>query len=643
MLLILFIATGITIGQNKENLSLDEIINRFVLLSSEESESSYLYDFYEQIHENPININSADYQSLSQLPVLDFRDISKIISYRERHKKFKLKNELFKCGIIPSKVEMILPFVKVNNGNEEEANKYISINTRSYAIRSFPDDENRDSYAGNLIKTNNRIKVNYGNQFYFSALADKDAGEKSYYDFLSYNIAYKSNKIISKVVIGSYTVEFGQGLALWSPYSFSKSSNAVGGVIKYSHLLSPYGSSEETRSFYGAGAILNYDDFFLMPFYSERKVSAHTDSIGFYDFNSTGLFRTNAETNSKNNLRILSNGVAAGFDSKMFALKLLYFHNYFSLPFFDKFTGKVFGTSNNIISSSLEFKYKRLLIKGESSVSNGVPAHLYSAEFFITREITFISLFRFYPHNYKALYSNGFGESGSTNNERGFYNGFRFSSAIGKLNIYYDFNKTLFSSSSEDFPVSGDDFLFDFLSNKYRKTKIRVRYHIEKKNRYKTQSIQLLKTIMRKTVERARLALYYQPFRNFHFTTQFDLTRYSTTGINEIGYSLTEQIRINPISILRLYLSVSFFDTESYNTGIYIYENDLNGIFRMSMLYGKGMNWYLLAKLKLGKHFTANIKYSNLYKPKYIVLPQTTDATKLLSKSRLGIELSVNF
>jgi hypothetical protein len=42
-----------------------------------------------------------------------------------------------------------------------------------------------------------------------------------------------------------------------------------------------------------------------------------------------------------------------------------------------------------------------------------------------------------------------------------------------------------------------------------------------------------------------------------------------------------------------------FFDTESYDSRVYAYENDLRGAFSNPSLYGRGRRWYVLVRSSL--------------------------------------------
>jgi len=57
------------------------------------------------------------------------------------------------------------------------------------------------------------------------------------------------------------------------------------------------------------------------------------------------------------------------------------------------------------------------------------------------------------------------------------------------------------------------------------------------------------------------------------------------------------------------------FDTDSYISRIYEFENGLNGTFTNVPLWGKGIRWYLLIKYKLFNYLYLSLKYSETFKP----------------------------
>jgi hypothetical protein len=60
---------------------------------------------------------------------------------------------------------------------------------------------------------------------------------------------------------------------------------------------------------------------------------------------------------------------------------------------------------------------------------------------------------------------------------------------------------------------------------------------------------------------------------------------------------------------------IIFFKTDSYNSAIYEFENDLTGTYSITGLNGQGIRWYCLMKYKLFETLKLSLKYSEIYKP----------------------------
>ena len=86
-------------------------------------------------------------------------------------------------------------------------------------------------------------------------------------------------------------------------------------------------------------------------------------------------------------------------------------------------------------------------------------------------------------------------------------------------------------------------------------------------------------------------------------------------SIKEQGLMAFQDIRFSPSQNLSIDGRIILFQTDSFNSAIYEYENDLMGILSNVALYGKGMRWYLLVKYKLVNFLSLSAKYSETYKP----------------------------
>ncbi|MDZ7766986.1 MAG: hypothetical protein U5K00_21650 [Melioribacteraceae bacterium] len=87
------------------------------------------------------------------------------------------------------------------------------------------------------------------------------------------------------------------------------------------------------------------------------------------------------------------------------------------------------------------------------------------------------------------------------------------------------------------------------------------------------------------------------------------------TGHHEEGYLLLQDFRYDPNEALRFYGRVVVFETESFDSRIYQFENDVRGVLFNPALFGKGMRWYFIAEYNFLNYFKISAKYSELYKP----------------------------
>lgn len=125
--------------------------------------------------------------------------------------------------------------------------------------------------------------------------------------------------------MGDYTLQFGQGLTLWSGFAFGKGPD-VTSVAKKDLGLRPYTSTNEYSFFRGAAATINlYKNFDLTPFVSFRRLDASqkTNAAGELvqsTINQTGLHRTPTEIKNKNSLLQQVYGLALQYTKNEFGV-----------------------------------------------------------------------------------------------------------------------------------------------------------------------------------------------------------------------------------------------------------------------------------------------------------------------------------
>ncbi len=573
-------------AQVTDSIDVHTIIGNYVLSVAGEENSSELYNYLEDLAENKININKADYVTLSQIPFLSQNDISKILTYRTRHKKYSSIYELRNSGISNRIYFMLKPFVTLGESKSSKWNFSSQIRTR-VINNVLSGNEN----VFNSSKTYARL-ISKLNNFGFNAVIEKDAYEKNLLDYKSFNLLWKSNSHLNTAIIGNYVFEFGQGLVLWSPYSFSKSGDIRSSSIKTARTIVPYKSTDEVRFFRGGGFRLDFSGFSASLFYSDKPYETTIHDDTFSSITGTGLHLEN--TSSYDKIRIKTYGGTFSYENSWLKTSLLYVGNNFSIPLS---FGELEKNRFSLYSLEANLRYGLTRLTTETAYNGNGIAGIYVLSFNLGKRISLYSSFRYYSPKYYSLFARGFGEYGKTNNERGLFVGAKISTAVGRISFYYDLFNQISADEKNPFPLNGDEMLIEFSSANFLNNIFYVRAKREIKNTYELLENSETKNLTKKATVRVRIYLKSKLSKVLFIKSQFDLT-YFLQNEKSVGYSFSEMVTFNKPTI-KITGSLSFFDARDYGTRIYLYEYDLDGVFRNSMFYGEGLRLYLLAKFRI--------------------------------------------
>ncbi len=575
-------------AQNDSLHNIDYLIENILEDATIENEDSQLYDIIEQYIENPIDLNSSDLTELLKLPFIDIETANQIIGYRKNNGEIFSYSELFSTQI-PEKTIKILPaftyLKKTENNVNSSLFQNIKTDFRSRFSQNIQTAEGYKNgfYDGSPSKIYNRMLINVNETYKFGFLTDKDAGEKSIADFTAYY--FQVNNLIKglKFVGGFYTIEFGQGLALWSPYSFAKSSDATNSVIKRARGISPYASSGEYLYLKGAAFQYSSKYFDFSSFYSVDK--------NCMDFNNSNY----------------------GF---IFSLLPTDYLKISTLFFNENEVISQNAQFNNLrkqyISLDYELTFNNLFLTGEFATYNKSVASINTLQISLLRTILVVASIRNYPQNYQTTFGQGFGETKNTNNEFGIYLGLKWNTEIGIVNFYLDQFKFPNSTASIPLPNSGNELSFSYDYSPFPKTDIYFRYFSE--NKEILEVFENENIIQNRKTEKFRFELIYAINKTIQLKSRVELLYLNQFNSNEKGILLFEDVKLK-LDKITIYGRFIFFQTDSFNSRIYEFENDISGIMTNPALYNSGIKWYLLAKYTPFKNFYISAKYSELYKP----------------------------
>ncbi|MFA7289067.1 MAG: hypothetical protein WC055_09310, partial [Melioribacteraceae bacterium] len=313
-----------------------------------------------------------------------------------------------------------------------------------------------NNYIGNSYKFYNRLLADIG-KVRFAITTEKDPGENNYFDFLNLSFMIKDIHPLTKIILGSYNVEFGEGLILWSPFRTYKSSNDIFRIRQNKNNLNQYIGSGETTFLSGAASTLSFGDFNITPFYSYRKLDGYKTS--------TGLHRTENEIVKKEiNKEILYGGMV----------------NYFSKDFLE--AGFLFYNqeNKNFYSLSYKSKYNRIGFSGEAAYQNST-AFSNSITLRLSGNNFLYSKIRYFPKYFYSSYSGAFAEGDNTNNETGYYLGIK-SEIIASIRIdaYVDFFKRSLPDSLFDYFQNGKEYFINLTYQIRKQDELRISYKQKK-------------------------------------------------------------------------------------------------------------------------------------------------------------------
>ena len=663
-LLILFsISTNQIYAQlDSTSIITEEVLDNILVEPDEETDSEELVEILEELIRNPIDINLADVFDLSKLPNMDQQSAQIIIEHRNKFGYFFSPTELFAIRELNKQlIESILPFVKTsitNDGlakNEEVISSSDSFLNKSKLIirnRITNDIQNRDGftsgkYEGSKIKSYNKFLYNYDKNYQAGFLVEKDPGEVSYADFTSFHLQVKDIGFVKSFIAGDYVLEYGQGLALWSPYGFSKGADAVFPVKKKARYLRPYTSAAEYSFFRGAASRLSFDDFSFTAFYSNNTFDATIDSITgeITSVGQSGLHRFESELNKKGSSK--SKLIGGVLDYRFLGrmnVGVIYYNASFDNRFESTTLYDFSGNNFNYVSTYYELNFSKINFFGEASYDGTSIASINGIQFSANRDLIFTTSLRNYPRNYKNLYGFGFSEkSGKINNEVGIYSGLKWKIPFGVLNLYYDIFKFPYRTTENSLSSEGNELLIDFVSMPLPSFEVRLRYKYEDKE--VTELINIDEEIVRRLKQIARTDLIYNISIDLRLKTRIEYNHFfiKDADLKENGLLVYQDLRYVPQKNINLYGRIIFFQTDSFNSAVYEYENDLLGVMPNLAMYGKGIRWYVIVKYKPLQFLTLSTKYSETYKPDETYLSSGDNEITGNVENRISFQIDMSF
>lgn len=600
---------------------------------------SLIIEDLEELAENPINLNSTNETELSKLYILNDIQINKLLEYitdfGPAYSIFELNTiDGFSPGLL-SKIEPFIWFGPTEKQAEKlsDALKYgrhqlllRGLGTAQKAKGYLQKKDGTVPYEGNQFRYYTRYRFESRDKFSVGITAEKDPGEaffsgsnKSGYDFYSGHLSIKINSVFENITVGDFIVRSGQGLVLWQGYSMGKSENIIN-ISKTNRGVRPYTSVDENLFFRGIAGTLKFGNARFSLFYSQKKddgnlISNDSTSLYFTSLQTSGYHRTRNEIADKSVVQDKNAGAILSWSFNHLKIGATFSYQHFNLPLirspqlYNRY--RFNGTENFAGGIDYLFNRGKYQLFGEAAISESKgKAILQGAVAQLNDQLSFSLLFRHFDKNYNAYWSNTFAEGSSTNNETGMYLGTQILPVkFVSLSAYSDFYGSKWINYSTAGPSKGWDIFTQANFIFSQKFEFYIRYKNEEKEQKFRQEERYAN--LPEQLQKMRFHIQYKPTENITLKTRFEHALYK--GVEkEHGYVIFQDFQFSPRKMpVNISTRVAWFNTDSYNSRIYAYENDLLYTFSIPAYYGKGFRTYLTLKYKISEKLDFWMKIAN--------------------------------
>ena len=670
-------------NQNLEILSED--------LQSEDNDYTNLVEQLKYFQTHPININYTSKEELLQLGLISELQATALLDHIEKNGRLISIYELQSVdGFDLQTIRKITPYIKVQDNfssahfsfSEMLRNGKLEIISRLQRIvesqrgykSNLPDNlitpNSPDTFfLGSPYRIFTRVRYTYSNKVSAGFIAEKDAGEafrkidslnkKTGFDFYTFHFFVRNIKKIKALAIGDYQASFGQGLVLWKGFGFGKNA-IVTNIKRNARGLNQYNSVDENRFLRGAAITIQpVKKIEITAFYSIKKADANVTKADTLsntlldaeeissiilggNHNTVGTILNKDQITEQiagGNVSYKDRKLSIGTTLTSYTLsadlkKNVYYYNQFD-----------FQGSNNL-NAGIDFSYiyHNFNFFGEGAVSkNGGKAFCGGVIAALDPKFNFSAYYRNFEKEYQNTNALAIAENTFPQNEKGIYLGFE--SKLGKnfsISAFLDQFKFPWLKYTANSPSQGQDFFTQLSWTPSKKIEMYFRF----RNRTKQINSSVLNQFDYLTPYNQQNLRYNVSFTilpSLKLRTRIELVKVQQELKNEeLGFVFFQDVVWKkmgiPVSVTARY---GLFETDSYNTRIYTYENDVLYSFSVPALYNKGHRAYIMLNYDLTRKVEIWFRLAQTFYTNQAIQNAGDKLNEINSPSRTEIKLQI--
>lgn len=592
---------------------------------AEEGDASTWEDELEELSHRlsePLNLNTATRRQLEQFPFLTPLQVENIQAYIYIHGPMQSIYELqLVDGIDKRTIDLLRPFVCVQPV-EEEKKGFPSLKSilkygkhealARFDVPFYTRKGYEQAYLGPSLYHSLRYSFRRGDYVQAGFAAEKDAGEPFFalhdrqgYDYYSYYFLLKNWGRLKTLALGTYRLDFGQGLVLGNGFGLGKSFSLATSDYR-SRGIRKHGSTDENNYFRGAALTVQAaKQLEVSAFYSHRATDGKIENGVITSLPETGLHRTQTEAERKNTVALQLAGGNVAYRGRSLQVGLTGIYYFFDRPYEPNLReyAKYNLRGNYFYNVGLDYRYRlgRFGWTGEAALGKKGCAFLNRLSYDFSPDYRLLLVHRYYAHDYWAMFAHSFGEGSTPQNENGWYVAaeaapfarWRFFASVD----FFSFPWWRYRISK---PSQGVDFRFQAVWTPRRDLTLLANYRFKRRERDVTGTGG--EEIVQTFHNRGRFRLTYAP-GIWKFQTTADYNVFSQQNLlSSHGWQCTQSVACAlPWFPLSVSVQGTYFDTDDYDSRVYVYEKGLLYSFYSPSFSGNGFRCSAHLRLDVGK------------------------------------------
>lgn len=658
-------------SQEQVSSNMEQELENIAAAEDAETTDDNWWQQVEYLKKNPINLNLAGELELKELQLLTPLQIENFITYRTLLGKLI---SLYELQAVPgwdlSIIQKLLPYISVSNAVsvKEDFFKRLSNGNHFFMARfsAVPEkakgyrinDTALSSYAGDPLRMMFRYKYQYKNLLQYGITTAKDAGEmftaKKGFDFYSLHFFLRNTGIFKSIALGDYTVNMGQGLIQWQGLAFGKGGEITAGK-RQSAILKPYNSTGSYLFHRGGAFTVEKKWLQATAFASFRNQDAALSSVNddyvATAIHTSGYHRTASEIADKGALKQLAYGtnITGKYKKMQIGFNMVQYQFDKSIQKENKPYNLYALSGKNWSNYSMEYGFtiKNMHFFGETAVDKKNNAATINGVIISADTKANLSvIYRNISKSYQSLYGNAFTVNTAPVNEQGLFAAVSLKpDNIWKIDVYADLYRFPWLKYRVDAPSQGKDYFIQLTYKPSKLTDINTRYRSQYKPINNNADNNPVNEVIPFSNRSWRTQINYQVSKVFSIRQRVELLWFNNERADpEKGFLSFFDVFCKPLfKPFNTNIRIQYFESNSYNSRLYAFENDVLYYYSVPAFYDKGWRYYMNIRWNINSILSVWVKWAQSIYPDKSSIGSGLDEIQGKKRSEARILLYAEF